>query len=192
MHANFLTPKAELRRIPGSDDAAQSTCVATAAIAAGETVAVFGGFVVTRAEAEQLDRSDGGRRSPSIQLDDDLFLVAGGDNGDEYGDGNGNGEVGVGHSCEPNCGMSGATMVVAMRDISAGEVLTYDPAMSNASAFGERECHCGAGNCRGKVTGEDWTLPDLQLRYRGFFSPYLARRIARLVPTGASRRAFAV
>lgn len=186
MHANFLTPKTELRRIPGSDDAAQSTCVATAAIAAGETVAVFGGFVVTRAEAEQLDRSDGGRRSPVIQLDDDLFLVAGDGNVD------GNGEVGIGHSCDPNCGMSGATMVVAMRDISAGEVLTYDPAMSNASAFGERECHCGAGNCRGKVTGEDWTLPDLQLRYRGFFSPYLARRIARLVPTGATRRAFAV
>jgi hypothetical protein len=35
-------------------------------------------------------------------------------------------------------------------------------------------------------------LPELQLAYRGYFSPYLARRIAALVPAGAARRAFAL
>jgi hypothetical protein len=33
-------------------------------------------------------------------------------------------------------------------------------------------------------------LPELQLRYRGSFSPYLANRIAALASVGASRRAF--
>jgi hypothetical protein len=35
-------------------------------------------------------------------------------------------------------------------------------------------------------------LPELQLRYRGAFSPYLAKRIAALVHIGAERRAFAL
>jgi hypothetical protein len=35
-------------------------------------------------------------------------------------------------------------------------------------------------------------LPELQLRYRGTFSPYLAKRIAALANVGAERRAFAL
>jgi hypothetical protein len=35
-------------------------------------------------------------------------------------------------------------------------------------------------------------LPELQMRYRGTFSPYLAARISSLVSTGAERRAFAL
>jgi hypothetical protein len=34
--------------------------------------------------------------------------------------------------------------------------------------------------------------PELQLAYRGHFSPYLAQRIAALVSIGAERRAFAL
>ena len=97
----------------------------------------------------------------------------------------------VNHSCSPNCGMSGQTLVVAMRDIAPGEELTYDYAMSDGSPYDEFECHCGRPECRGKVTGSDWMRPELQVRYRGYFSPYLARRISQLAPVGASRRAFA-
>jgi len=32
----------------------------------------------------------------------------------------------------------------------------------------------------GRLTGQDWRRPDLQERYRGFFSWYLARKIERL------------
>ncbi len=39
-------------------------------------------------------------------------------------------------------------------------------------------CECGARNCRGTVTGKDWRRRELQERYRGYFSAYLARRIA--------------
>jgi hypothetical protein len=179
--ADYLTPKAEIRPLDaaGDRDAVALGIVATQHIAAGETVAAFGGSVTTRREWELLGAA---RQAHSVQLDDDLFLV--GTSTPEPGDV-------VNHSCSPNCGMSGATLVVAMRDILAGEELTYDYAMTDGSAYDEFECRCGSDACRGKVTGEDWMLPELQIRYRGFFSPYLARRISALVGSPASRRSFA-
>jgi SET domain-containing protein len=174
-YANYLTPKAENRPLPR----AGTGSFAVEPIAAGETVAVFGGSVVTRAELDAL-ASD--RQSRSIQLDDSLYLASA--EMPEPGDM-------VNHSCAPNCGMQGSTIVVAMRDIHPGEELTFDYAMSDGSDYDEFECSCGAPQCRGKVTGHDWMLPELQLAYRGFFSPYLANRISSLVHVGSERRAFA-
>ena len=72
----------------------------------------------------------------------------------------------------------------------AGDVLSYDYATSDGCDYDEFECACGAVSCRGKITGYDWMLPELQIRYRGHFSPYLAARIASLAAIGAERRAF--
>lgn len=176
MLVSYLTPKAEVR----SATSGRPTAHATTRIRAGETVAVFGGLVATRAEVEGLDDET---RALAIQVDDDLFLVS---PEPTAGDA-------LRHSCAPNCGMSGASMIVAMRDVEPGEELVYDHAMSDGSPYDEFECHCGAATCRAKVTGEDWMLPELQLRYRGYFSPYLAARINALAGagTGATRRAFA-
>jgi hypothetical protein len=41
------------------------------------------------------------------------------------------------------------------------------------------ECKCGVPNCRKILTGKDWQRPDLQKRYAGHFSAYLADKIAR-------------
>jgi hypothetical protein len=83
----------------------------------------------------------------------------------------------INHSCEPNCGMRNATTIVAMRDIAAGEELTFDYAMSDASAYDEFDCNCGTSLCRGRVCADDWRLDTLRHRYKGFFSPYIQRRI---------------
>jgi hypothetical protein len=83
-------------------------------------------------------------------------------------------------------------VLVALRDIAAGEELGYDYATSDGSDYDEFECTCGTALCRGKVSGHDWMLPELQLRHRGSFSPYLAKRIAALVQVGAERRAFSL
>jgi len=149
-------------------------------IGAGEVISVFGGRVVTR---DELDVLPAEQVSRSIQITDDLFLAGAAE--PEPGDF-------VNHSCDPNCGLRGSTVVVALRDIEAGEELTYDYATSDGSDYDEFECACGAALCRTKVTGHDWMLPELQLRYRGHFSPYLEDRIAALVAPGASRRAFAL
>jgi hypothetical protein len=42
------------------------------------------------------------------------------------------------------------------------------------------ECNCGAPGCRKILTGKGWQRVDLQKRYIGYFSPYLARKIASL------------
>jgi uncharacterized protein len=42
---------------------------------------------------------------------------------------------------------------------------------------GSMPCQCGTADRRGVITGHDWQRPDLQRKYRGYFSWYLQRRI---------------
>jgi uncharacterized protein len=37
---------------------------------------------------------------------------------------------------------------------------------------------CGTSSCRHRIHGRDWQRPDLQERYRGWFSWYLDRKIS--------------
>jgi hypothetical protein len=79
----------------------------------------------------------------------------------------------VNHSCDP-------TMLndTAWRDIAAGEEITTDYAYCEASPNYRLEpCACGTALCRGRVTGDDWRIPELQRRYRGYFTPHIERLI---------------
>lgn len=89
------------------------------------------------------------------------------------------------HSCDPNSGFSGQIFLVAMRDIRAGEEVTFDYAMTVSESGGSDmvfclHCTCGSPLCRRMITEQDWMLPELQERYRGFFSPYIQDKIAHL------------
>jgi len=172
----YLSPKAR----PSATTAKGHGSFATEPIAAGEVVASFGGRCVTRDEFDLLPPS---QQTRSVQIDEHLYMAGAPE--PEPADF-------INHSCEPNCGLSGNVVLVALRDIAAGEELAYDYATTDGSDYDEFECACGTASCRGKVTGHDWMLPELQLRYRGSFSPYLAKRIASLANVGASRRAFAL
>ncbi|MGD9795378.1 MAG: SET domain-containing protein [Acidimicrobiia bacterium] len=178
MLVNYVATKAEARTVSPSREGV----FAVAPIRSGETVAVFGGTVADRVAIDKLTPV---QRSRSLQIDDDLFLV-----GPETVDGDAVG-FSVNHSCDPNCGIVGSVMLVAMRDITEGEEITFDYAMTDSQDYDEFDCTCGTELCRHQVSGSDWLLPGLQQRYRGWFSAYLARRIARLVPMGAERRVFA-
>ena len=158
---NFLTPLAEMRPTRGAGFGA----FAIAPIPAGTIVACFGGTFMNRATFDTMPED---RRSRSIQIDDDSFLL--GPPEREPGDA-------INHSCEPNCGMGGAAQVVAMRDIEVGESLTFDYAMADGSDYDEFACACGAPSCRGRVSGTDWQSPELRARYAGYMSPYLVRRV---------------
>src|SRR4051794_18963702 len=68
------------------------------------------------------------------------------------------------HSCEPNVGFGGNIVLVAMRDIAAGEELTTDYALFD-DYDGEMTCSCRTARCRGVIGGRDWRLPELQRRY---------------------------
>jgi hypothetical protein len=82
--------------------------------------------------------------------------------------------------CSVNVGLREQVVLVAMRDIAAGEEVCFDYAMTGGGPYDEFECACGAPDCRGWITGNDWKRPELWERYAGFFSPYLQRRIDRL------------
>lgn len=160
---SWLTPRAELR------DAGRKGLgiFAVEPIGRGETVAGFGGRVCER---EEFDRLDSHRRSHSIQIDSGLYLVILGDQLEPADYAN--------HSCEPNAGLLGNMLVVAMTDIAPGEEICFDYAMCDADDYDEFVCECGTPSCRGLVTGADWKRPELQARYAGYFSSYLANRIA--------------
>jgi SET domain-containing protein len=80
------------------------------------------------------------------------------------------------HSCEPNVGIQGQIIFVAMRDIRRGEELTIDYAMFGGDPRPMR-CACQAKACRGVVTAADWRRADLRRKYRGYFSSYLQRKM---------------
>ncbi len=75
----------------------------------------------------------------------------------------------INHSCNPNCGIRGVNALYALRDIKAGEEITYD----YATVVGKEEegeapwymrCKCRAKNCRKRI-GNWQTLPEARLRY---------------------------
>jgi hypothetical protein len=78
--------------------------------------------------------------------------------------------------------MTDEVTLVARRDIAQDEELTADYAMWEADENHVMRwaCVCGSPRCRGRVTGQDWRLPELPQRYRGHFSPLINQRIARL------------
>ncbi len=163
--SSYISPKA----VKGGPSGIEGRgLVAVAPIAKDEVVAVKGGHIVDTATLnglpERLQNSD-------IQITDDLHLVALDDT--EY-------EpvmLFINHSCEPNVGFAGNVVLVAMRDVAAGEELTTDYALFD-DYEGSMECRCGAAGCRRVIDGRDWRRPELQQRYAGYFSWYLQRRFA--------------
>ncbi|NVB36467.1 SET domain-containing protein-lysine N-methyltransferase [Pseudenhygromyxa sp. WMMC2535] len=136
-------------------------------IEVGERLAAFGGAVMTSAE---LAAHGPDRRRLSLQIDEDLYLVSTVESPADW----------FNHGCEPNAGLRGQLSLVALRSIEPGEEVVYDYAMTDGSAYDEFACACGAARCRGRVSGEDWRLPELWERYGSHFSPYLLARIEGL------------
>lgn len=160
--ASYSSPKIEARYVPQVDG---HGVFAREPIAMGELLCAWGGRIVDRAGLDLLPEH---LRPICIQVEEGLFLAPIEPLGaSEF----------FNHSCSPNAGMSGQIALVAMRAIEPGEEITFDYAMSDCTDYDEFACACGTTNCRGWVRGRDWQRPELQERYRGYFSPYLQRRI---------------
>jgi len=167
MPLSYLSPKTEVHEsnIHGRG------LFAIANIAKGERIAVKGGHIVDK---KVLCEKIAPRLGPvEIQIDDDLFIAPVTEEERELS------MLYLNHSCNPNLGLRGEITFVAMRDIRAGEELTHDWAMTDDDDYWV-ECNCGAPDCRKTLTGKDWQRPDLQKRYAGYFSAYLAGKIASL------------
>ena len=141
--------------------------VAVAAINAGEIVAIKAGHIVDREEVERITREIG---DYSLQIHDDFYLTPRTeDEVDET-------TIFINHSCDANVGFRGQVVYVAIRDIAVGEELCHDYATARTDAY-SLECLCGASDCRGTVTGNDWQRPDVQAKYGDYFVDYLLRKI---------------
>ena len=164
MTSSFLNLKCEAREHPFGGCAV----FARQHISKGELISLWGGKIVRK---QELDPGMPRFTQRVLQIDEELYILTA-ENVEPNDCFN--------HSCDPNLGFSGQIGLVAMRDIEAGEELTFDYAMSDGEPYDEFECHCGKPGCRKKITGNDWKLPELWLKYDGYFSPYLGRRIALL------------
>ena len=58
----------------------------------------------------------------------------------------------VNHSCDPNIGIKGMVSFYALRDIKAGDELTFDYSTSEEEIDWIMKCKCGSKKCRGKMT----------------------------------------
>lgn len=153
--SSYLSPKLEARvKTYGHG------IFALTPIAKSEVIAVFGGAIYLWDAFQALPERE---RSLSLQVEENMFLVPQNIDSGDY----------VNHCCEPNAGLSGQIVLVAMRNIVPGEEVCFDYAMSDAIPYDEFTCECGAPGCRGRVSGDDWRNPVLQERYAGYFTPYI-------------------
>jgi hypothetical protein len=144
---------------------------AVAPIKKDEVIAVWGGYIITQKEFSDLSK----KRFKNIddyatKVCDGFYMVScksGTLEDDDF----------FNHSCNPNAGIKGQIVMVAMRNIKPKEEITYDYAMTDAEFDYSFKCSCGQNNCRKIVTTKDWKIPSLQKKYKGYFSWYIQEKI---------------
>jgi SET domain-containing protein len=161
--SSYRSPKTAVRRsrIVGRG------LFADTAIAKGEIVCVKGGHLLTKAQFRHYQSV---ANEADLQIADDLFLAPVTEA--EFEDV----MMFLNHSCEPNLGIQGQIVFVAMRDIAGGEELTLDYATIDHDSE-PMACRCGAEGCRRLITGRDWQKPALQEKYGSYFAWYLLEKI---------------
>jgi uncharacterized protein len=133
----------------------------------GEIVSIKGGRLLTRRLLHQHREQVG---AADLQITDGLFLAP------LSGRERGRVMMYLNHSCEPNVGIQGQIVFVAMRDVRSGEELTIDYAMFDSDST-PMTCNCQTASCRRTITDTDWRRPELQRKYRGYFSWYLLAKM---------------
>jgi uncharacterized protein len=163
---SYLSPKVAAKKSPIHGIG----LFATEQITSGEIVCVKGGYIFNR---QTLDSMPKWFRAAEIQIADDLFI---GPLNESDREGS---MIFSNHSCEPNIGVQGQIVFVAMRDIKAGEELTHDWATTDDDSY-EMECGCRSENCRKIITGQDWRRQELQEKYKDYISWHITEKIKRL------------
>ena len=133
----------------------------------GEIVAIKGGHIM---DGKTLKKVENEIEESYIQIEDNYYIGA-----MKKAEVKGN-KMFLNHSCNPDVGIRGQISFVARRNIRKGEELTYDWAMENPGRW-RLKCNCGEKICRMTITGNDWKLPSLQKRYKGFFSAFVQEKL---------------
>ena len=118
-------------------------CYTTEPIADGTFIVEYTGERITKPDADE--RYENREDTYLFGLDDGTYVL----------DGDGVAAF-INHSCDPNCEsdeIDGHVWIYAIRDIQAGEELTYDYCLYDGDD--ESPCSCGAKNCRGTLYSEE-------------------------------------
>lgn len=167
---SYLTPKTEVRK--SSID--KKSVFAKKLIKKNELISVFGGYIIKGKDYRKLMKKGFGRIAGySIQVSKDFHLAT-------LNPKDLDGSDFFNHSCNPNTGIKGQILLVAIRDIQPGEEITFDYAMTDCDPDDYFKCNCGAKNCRKVITGNDWKKAELQKKYKGYFSWYIQEKINKL------------
>ncbi len=120
-------------------------CYTKAAIKKGAQIVEYTGPRMTAAEANKKYKN--ATRTYLFGLDDEKTVI----------DGEGIAAF-INHSCAPNCEpdeIGGRVWIFALRNIKAGEELTYDYNLYDGELNDKSICHCKAKNCRGTMYSDD-------------------------------------
>jgi SET domain-containing protein len=120
-------------------------CYTTRAIKKGARVCEYDGPRFTKDEADE-----------RYQDRDITYLFSCGEGQEMVIDGFGTAMF-INHSCDPNCeseNQEGRIFVVAIRNIAAGEELTYEYNLYD-SDDDDADCYCGAKKCRGTMFSDE-------------------------------------
>jgi len=80
------------------------------------------------------------------------------------------------HGCEPNVALRGVE-VLALRDIAAGEEITFDYETTEFEMAVPFKCRCGASTCRGQIRGFKHLAAAQREVLRGQLASHLLRHI---------------
>jgi SET domain-containing protein len=161
-HHRWMTPKAESfnSKIHGIGLRAKED------ISKGEIVGVIGGIVVPTSEIKEYRAIMG---DLGVQISDDFWIVPSTRKEVEIGGA-------INHSCNPNLGIKGEIMVIAIKEIKKGEELIIDYGLYH-STMDSFKCNCDSENCRKIITKNDWKIKELQEKYGKYFASYLKEKI---------------
>jgi uncharacterized protein len=82
------------------------------------------------------------------------------------------------HSCDPNLWWKGDESLIAKRDITKGEELTYDYSTADVGDWvAGWDCMCGSDNCRKRITGNDCLSKDFRNNYKGHLPSWVLEYI---------------
>jgi len=138
-------------------------------IKSGEKILIWGGEYVDKETAEKA-REKG---KLVMQWDENIFSIE--YRGEDLG-------YFINHSCDSNSWTTDTFTLSAKREIPKGEEITADYALWEADEnyISKWDCRCGSPLCRGKITGKNYKLLEIQDRYKNHFSPLINKRIENL------------
>lgn len=136
-------------------------------ISKGEIVSISGGIIITKDDFEKL-KSEQLDYAYHITHDFLICPLNPEDPSDDWR---------MNHCCEPNCGIDGNIVFVSIKDILKDEELTYDYCMTETNPDYKMNLFCDKSSCRKVLSGDDWKNPELQKKYKNYFSNYIKNHL---------------